>query len=148
MTLQRGWKAREAAGKLKLAQGISPELHANLRLAAERDQAERDAVAAAAAEQERRRLETLCVCPTCNGIGRTTVESAATAIAGTEHYRQRALKPDDRHYIKANSGVSVQAAPAPSAPPAPAEPVKPAKNTRKAVQVDPPWLDPDAVLEP
>ncbi|PJI55969.1 hypothetical protein CTI14_00600 [Methylobacterium radiotolerans] len=109
MTLARGWKARQEAARSKMNAPISPELAANLKLAADRLQAEREAAIALAAEEERRRLETLCMCPTCGGVGRVTVEDAAVAIAGTEHYRQRALKPDDRHYAKAKSGLTAQA---------------------------------------
>ncbi|MGE8128863.1 hypothetical protein ACQKQD_17970 [Methylobacterium sp. NPDC080182] len=143
-----GWREREALGKARLAERINPALAENLKIAADRLQAERDAVAAATAEQERRRLETMCVCVTCSGVGRITVEDAATALAAYNYFRSKNLKPDVLDYAKANAGVTVQAAPAPTAPTAPVEPVKPAKSAKKAVPVDPPWLDPDAVLEP
>ncbi len=164
---QRGWKAREAAAKARMAAPIDDHVLENLRIAAERDQADRDAAAAVTAENECKRRETACPCPACDGGQKSlSVEEAAFVASALAYYRSKGFKTDPDQYATMNARAAKAAPLAPITETvsqvtvhanadlaavadavrqqvAPAsEAAKPAKTQRK--HVAPPFLDGDA----
>lgn len=111
---QRGLKAREDAARARMAAPISDHVLENLRIAAERDQADRDAAAAVTAENERKRRETACPCPACDGGAKNlSVEEAAFVASALAYYRSKGFKTDPDQYATMNARAAKAAPLAP-----------------------------------
>ena len=102
MATQRGtgWRERQEAGKAKLSAGMNDALISNLRAGAERAQAERDALVVHEAETVRKRMETACPCPSCDGGKKVlTVDEAAFVASAVEHYRNHRYATDPEQVV-------------------------------------------------
>lgn len=89
-------KARDAANAAKLA-SRDEEFWAKERIAEERRQAERAAVAANAAKAEEARKAAACPCPACSNNTKTlSIADAAMVMAALSYFRAQGLAPAEK----------------------------------------------------